>query len=62
MFLSLKYRKDLNDKQRDPVLNAAALALSLYGVTTITYLITGINFMNPVIALVQITSAASFIP
>lgn len=51
VFLSLKYRTDLLDKTRDPVLNCAALALSLYAVTAITYTICGFNFSNPVVAL-----------
>lgn len=51
VFLSLKYRKDLLDKSRDPVLNAAALALSLFAVTSITYKICGLNFSNPIVAL-----------
>jgi glycerol uptake facilitator-like aquaporin len=51
VFLSLRYRKDLNSHQRDPVLNAAALALALFAMTQITYTFTLNTFFNPVVAL-----------
>ena len=44
------------------MLNAGALAMSLYAVTAITYEICGLNFSNPIVALLQITSASIFIP
>lgn len=62
VFLSLKYRRDLIDKSRDPILNCAAIALSLFAVTTLTAQIIGSSFLNPVVALTQIMSAAIYIP
>ena len=49
VFLSLKYRTHLQDKNRDPVVHAAALATTLFGVTYITATITGPSLMNPII-------------
>jgi len=54
VFLSLKYRKDLTDNGRDPVLGAAALAVSLFVVCSVTGLIIGDSLINPVVALVEI--------
>jgi hypothetical protein len=51
VFLSLKYRTHLQDKSRDPVFHAAAMAATLFGITFITYDLTGLNFYNPVIAM-----------
>lgn len=62
VFLSLKYRKDLIDRSRDPILTSAAHALSLFGVTMITYKVCGLNFSNPMVALLQVESAAIFVP
>ncbi len=62
VFLSLKYRRDLIDKSRDQILNCAALALSLFAVTSLTSPIIGLSFLNPVVALTQIMSAAIYIP
>ena len=62
VFVSLNYRKDLLplDYRRDPILSAGANSLSLYAVTSITYKITGLNFANPVLCLVQVASAALY--
>ncbi len=54
VFLSLKYRKDLTDNGRDPVLGAAALAVSLFVVCSVTGLIIGDSLINPVVAFVEI--------
>lgn len=60
VFLSLKYRKDLTDKGRDPVLGAAALALTLFVVCSVTGLIIGDSLVNPVVALVEILQYVIF--
>jgi hypothetical protein len=54
VFLSLKYRKDLTDNGRDPVLSAIALSLTLFVVCSVTGLIIGDSLINPVIAFVEI--------
>ena len=51
VFLSLKYRTHLQDKSRDPVFHAAAMAGTLFGITFITYDLSGLSFYNPVIAM-----------
>ena len=60
-FLSLKYRKDLVNKARDPVLNAAALAVSLFVVCSVTYSIVGDSLINPIIAFVDILQTVIFL-
>ena len=60
VFLSLKYRKDLTDNGRDPVLSAAALALTLFVVCSITGLIIADSLINPVIAFVEIVQYIIF--
>ena len=60
VFLSLKYRKDLTGSGRDPVLNAAALALTLFVVCSVTGLIIGDSLINPVIAFAEIVQYIIF--
>ena len=60
VFLSLKYRKDLTGNGRDPVLNAAALSLTLFVVCSVTGLIIGDSLINPVIAFAEIVQYIIF--
>lgn len=61
VFLSLKYRTHLQDKSRDPVFHAAAMAGTLFGIQYITYDLTGLNFYNPVIAMSQSLTNVMFL-
>lgn len=60
VFLSLKYRKDLTDNGRDPVFGAAALALTLFVVCSVTGLIIGDSMINPVVAFIEILQYVIF--
>jgi len=53
VFLTLKYRTYLQDKLRDPVFHAAALASTLFGMSFISYDLIGPTFFNPVIEMSQ---------
>jgi hypothetical protein len=46
--LTIKYRTHLQDKSRDPVFHAAAMAGTHFAITFITYDLTCLNFYKPV--------------
>ena len=61
VFLSLKYRTHLQEKTRDPVLHASAMATTLFATMYITSSIVGLSFFNPVIAMTEALANLMFI-